>query len=31
MNGWMPKNVSVEQLQNGKIPLLWSEQEQLFS
>ncbi len=30
MSGWMPKNISIERLQNGKIPLLWSEQEKII-
>lgn len=28
MNGWMPKNISLEQIKSEKIPLSWKEQEE---
>jgi hypothetical protein len=30
MRGWTPKNVSVQEIINGKIPETWQEQEKLF-
>jgi hypothetical protein len=31
MEGWMPKNVSTQQILTNKIPLSWKEQEEIFS
>ena len=30
MEGWMPKNVSTQQILTTKIPLLWKEQEEMI-
>jgi len=30
MNGYLPKHLSIEKIRNGKLPLLWSEQENLL-
>lgn len=30
MDGWMPKNISVERMVNGKIPVMWEEQIRYF-
>ena len=31
MAGWMPKVCSTQRILTGKIPLLWSEQEKMFT
>ena len=30
MEGWLPKNVSTQQILTNKIPLLWKDQEEIF-